>query len=100
MMAPQSKLDHAHRLLRTLRPDRVKLLRDIARGEHRWAHVAWDRTEDPTPPPAAPLGQGPAASPLRPWRGVTPPPRLRSRTERRRQAEIERAERGLKQAGV
>lgn len=53
MITAATKLEHAHRLLRTVPLDRLKVLRQIAKREGRWPHVDWDRIDDPTPPPPA-----------------------------------------------
>ena len=54
MITAESKLAHAHRLLRDVPPHRLRVLRQIAKREGRWQHVDWNRVDDPTPPPPAP----------------------------------------------
>lgn len=58
MITAQTKLDHAHRLMRTLPPAQLKAVAGVARREGRWAHVDWKRVADPTPPPPGPICPG------------------------------------------
>ena len=54
---------HAERLMRTVPPARLRVLRMLAERFGYWPHVDWTRLDDPTPPP--PLSCDQCGAPLR-----------------------------------
>lgn len=47
----EKRREHAERILRTVPPERRRVLRLLADRFGHWPHVDWSRFDDPTPPP-------------------------------------------------